>query len=109
MKTIVALLAVASLTGCSAQLSTHSDYATLSGSPEGIRSMMDGFQGLIINGKASPDKTTAHTIMRGDQEREISKRSMTPSFLSNLLNRNSASNVTNVDTGNTGNQIEDLK
>ena len=109
MKTIVTFLAIASLTGCASQMNVGSDHATLTGTPEGIRSMMDGFQGLILNGKASPDKTTAHSIMRMDQEREISKRKMQPSFLSNLLNRNSASNVTNVDTGSMGNQIEDLK
>ena len=95
------LVAVLS-SGCGAMLSVGSDQASLSGSPEGIRAMLDGMNGLIQNGKASPDKTTAHSLMRGEQEREYTKRAMKPGFFSNLLSRNAASNVTNVDTGGPG-------
>lgn len=92
------LVAVLS-SGCGAVLNVGSEQASLSGSPEGIRAMLDGMNGLIQNGKASPDKKTAHTIMRLEQEREFTKRAMKPGFFSNLLSRNAASNVTNVDTG----------
>lgn len=98
MKTIVTFVAIASLTGCASQMNVGSDHATLTGTPEGIRSMFDGMNGLISGGKASPDKMSGYQRARMDQEKEISKRSMAPSFLSSLLNRNNASNVTNVDT-----------
>ena len=97
MKKVIATLTILALTGCASNMTVGKDYATLSGSPEGLRSMFDGMNGMIVNAKASPDKKTAHTIMRAEQEREITKREMTPSFLSNLFSRNSASNVTNVD------------
>jgi len=99
MKYMVIGCAIALLPGCGAVLNVGSENATLSGSPEGIRAMLDGMNGLIQNGKASPDKKTAHTILRMEQEKEQTKRLMKPGFFSNLLSRNAASNVTNVDTG----------
>jgi hypothetical protein len=90
--------ALALLPSCGAVLNVGSEQATISGSPEGIRAMLDGMNGLIVNGKASPDKRTAHTMMRVDQEKEFTKRSMKPGFFSNFLARNAANNTTNIDT-----------
>lgn len=101
----IAVVSMIALSGCAGNLSVAHESATLSGSPEGLRAMFDGMTGLIIDGKASPDKRTAHTKMREAQEKEFTKRAMTPSFLSNLFARNGASNVTNVDTGES-NEIE---
>lgn len=80
--TVVALIAT---TGCGGALHVANDGATLTGSPEGIRAMMDGFGGLITDGKASPDQDTAHWIARKDQEKEITKRSLAPGFLAGLF------------------------
>lgn len=75
------------LSGCAGNLSVAGDQATLSGSPEGLRAMFDGFGGLISDGKASPDQDTAHWIARKEQEKEITKRSTAPGFLSGLFRR----------------------
>lgn len=99
MKKLMVVLCLCSVVGCGGVLNVGGDHASLSGSPEGIRAMLDGMNGLIVNGKASPDKRTAHILMRQNQEKEITKRSMAPGFFANLFNRQSASNVTNVDTG----------
>lgn len=106
MKTqMVVIAGLIALTGCAGNLSVAGEQATLSGSPEGLRAMFDGMNGFISNGKASPDKNTAHWQVREKQEKERTKRHMAPSFLSNLFARNGASNVTNVDTSE-ANEIE---
>lgn len=97
------------LSGCAGNLSVAGDQATLSGSPEGLRAMFDGMNGLISNGKASPDKNTAHWKARKLQEKERTKRAIAPSFLSSLLARNSASNVTNLEVSDTSNEMEDME
>lgn len=97
MKRLMVVLCLCSVVGCGGVMNVSSDHATLTGSPEGIRAMFDGMTGLIIDGKASPDKRTAHTKMRENQEREFTKRAMVPGFLSNLLSRQSATAVTNID------------
>ncbi len=102
---MIVVAGLVALTGYAGNLSVAGDQATLSGSPEGLRAMFDGMTGLIIDGKASPDKRTAHTRMRESQEKEFTKRAMKPSFFSSILARNGASNVTNVDTGGS-NEIE---
>lgn len=102
---MVVVFSMVALSGCAGNLSVAHESATLSGSPEGLRAMFDGLGGIIIDGKASPDKKTAHTIMRAAQEKEFTKRAMAPSFLSSIFARNGASNVTNVDTSE-ANEIE---
>ena len=102
---MIVIAGLVALTGCAGNLSVAGDQATLSGSPEGLRAMFDGMNGMISNGKASPDKNTAHWQMRNKQEKERTKREMTPSFLASIFARNGASNVTNVDTGES-NEIE---
>lgn len=107
---MIVVAGLVALTGCAGNLSVAGEQATLSGSPEGLRAMFDGMNGIITNGKASPDKTTAHWIARNEQEKERTKRAMAPSFLSGLFNRNGATNVTNVETGDAmGNEIRELK
>ncbi len=96
MKQILFLSSILLLSGCGAVMTTG-DHASLSGSPEGIRAMLDGMNGLITSGKASPDRTTDYAIMRGEHERERTKRAMTPGFLQGIFQRNGASNTTNVD------------
>lgn len=106
MKTLIVsglLLAVCS--GCAGNLSVAGDQATLSGSPEGLRAMFDGMNGLISGGKASPDKMSGYQRARMAQEKEITKRQSTPSFLASLMSRNSASTVTNIDASSP-NEIE---
>ena len=93
------------LSGCAGNLSVANEQATLSGSPEGLRAMFDGFGGLISGGKASPDKLTGYQRARMAQEKEITKRESSPSFLASLLSRNSASTVTNIDASQP-NEIE---
>lgn len=51
----------------------------------GMRAMMDGMNGLVTNGKASPDKDTAHWIHRKAEEREHTMRETSPSFMDNLF------------------------
>lgn len=87
MKTLIVLSSVLLLSGCGAVM-TAGDTATLSGSPEGIRAMMDGLGGLITDGKASPDQDTAHWIARKEQEKELTKRSMAPGFFSTIFKNN---------------------
>lgn len=102
---MIVVAGLVALTGCAGNLSVAGEQATLSGSPEGLRAMFDGMNGMISNGKASPDKNTAHWQMRNKQEKERTKREMAPSFLSSIFARNGASNVTNVDTSE-ANEIE---
>lgn len=102
---MIVVAGLVALTGCAGNLSVAGEQATLSGSPEGLRAMFDGMNGIITNGKASPDKNTAHWQMRSKQEKERTKREMAPSFLSSIFARNGASNVTNVDTSE-ANEIE---
>ncbi len=87
MKQILFLSSILLLSGCGAVMTTG-DHASLSGSPEGIRAMMDGFGGLITDGKASPDQDTAHWIARKEQEKELTKRSMAPGFFSTIFKNN---------------------
>ena len=102
-----ALLVVCS--GCAGNLSVANEQATLSGSPEGLRAMFDGINGILTNGKASPDRQTAHWQSRKEQEKEKTKRHMAPSFLSSLFQRNGASNVTNLDIDTGSNELETFK
>ena len=102
-----ALLVVCS--GCAGNLSVANEQATLSGSPEGLRAMFDGINGILTNGKASPDRQTAHWQSRKEQEKEKTKRHMAPSFLSSLFQRNGASNVTNLDVDTGSNELETFK
>lgn len=106
---VVLVVSVVALSGCAGNLSVAHESATLSGSPEGLRAMFDGMNGMISNGKASPDRNTAHWQSRKEQEKEKTKRHMAPSFLSSLFQRNGASNVTNLDVDTGSNELETFK
>jgi hypothetical protein len=69
---------LAVLSGCSgkARLSVpDEEYASLEGTPEALKVMFDGMNGLISNGKASADMKSAHWAIREEQEKEITARS----------------------------------
>lgn len=54
------------------------------GTPEGIRAYGDSQNGLITNGKASPDQKTAYWNTREHRETEESSRQNAPGFMSKL-------------------------
>lgn len=58
-----------SLTHC-----TPREHARLEGSPAGLRAMFDGMNGMITNGKATPDQDTAHWIHRKAEDKELTTR-----------------------------------
>ena len=62
-----------------------SGYVAFEGDAKGVNAFLDGMNGMITNGKASPDKNTAHWITRTRIEREETKRRTAPSFLDNLF------------------------
>lgn len=53
---------------------TQREHAKLEGSPAGLRAMFDGMNGMITNGKASPDQDTAHWIHRKAEDKELTTR-----------------------------------
>lgn len=57
----------------------------IAGSPEGIKSYMDGMNGLVSNGKATPNTDTPHWRTRRAQEHETTNRAMAPSILDHLF------------------------
>lgn len=92
-------MSIVLMSGCGAILSAGPDNrATLTGDPESLRAMFDGINGLIVTGKVSADQPNPHILMRQDQEEELTKRAMVPNFLSSIFSRQSASNVTNIET-----------
>jgi hypothetical protein len=52
----------------------YRDGASLQGSPAGLRAMFDGMNGMITNGKASPDQDTAHWQQRKAEDKELTIR-----------------------------------
>jgi hypothetical protein len=50
-----------------------------------IRAFYDGQNGMITNGKASPDKDTAHWQLRKKQTREDTVQKYAPSFLGGIF------------------------
>lgn len=85
-KGIIIAAITLTITGCTTGVSYSSgDHASLSGTPKGIRAMMDGMNGLITNGKASPDQDTAHWIARKQEEQEVTRRALKPGLLQGLF------------------------
>lgn len=58
---------------------------TLSGDAKGVRALLDGMNGMITNGKASPDQDTAHWIHRKAEDQEDTKRAYAPGFIGKLF------------------------
>lgn len=99
MKTLLLAMSILLLSGCGAILQSGEN-ATLTGTPEGLRAILDGINGLVVTGKVSADQpnNNPYILMRQDQEEELTKRAMVPNFLSSIFARQSASNVTNIET-----------
>lgn len=66
-------------TGCSALGSDHTGpydegYFSMQGDARGLRTFADAMNGLVVTGKASPDKDTAYHYNRRAEDTEITKR-----------------------------------
>jgi len=84
--TVALIMGAITTTGCAGSLSVSgSEHASLSGSPVALRAMFDGMNGLITNGKASPDQDTAHWKARKQEEAEITTRHLKPGLLDGLF------------------------
>lgn len=85
---VAALFGVLALSACAQSSRVRvggEDYFAMEGTPKGIAAAMDGMNGMITNGKASPDKDTAHWIARKAEEKEITARETAPSWMSDIL------------------------
>lgn len=84
---MIGILLASLVTGCS-QMS-HSGggdgYINIMADAKGMQAFGDMQNGMITNGKASPDKNTAHWMTRNVQEREATRRILAPTFLDNLF------------------------
>jgi hypothetical protein len=69
--------------------------AFVAGTPEGLRTVMDGANGLVAQGKAGPNKQGAYFNHRVIETRERTKRAYAPGFLDALFQRQSATVVNN--------------
>lgn len=81
---------VAVCSGCAVTSPTGEGHVAISGDARGIKAFYDGMNGMITNGKASPDQDTAHWQMRKLQEKEETKRKYAPSFLDKLFGNDKA-------------------
>lgn len=78
------------ITGCGAIYTPnpmHDGHIAVMADAKGMRSFMDGMNGMITNGKASPDQDTAHWIARKQEEQQVTIRHTSPGFLSGLFAR----------------------
>ena len=82
--TTLAIVSVVSCTGCFRASLSSQDF-NLSGSAEGIRAYNDGVIGMARTAKESPERPSEYMAARGTQEKEITKRETSPSFLSQLF------------------------
>lgn len=84
---IAMLFASCPLYGCSVhgRLPTTQGYIQVEGDAKGVAAFMDGFNGAITNGKASPDKDTASWQHRKAQEKQITLRETQPGILDGLF------------------------
>lgn len=76
---LIAALGIVSCTGCSVIGSDHTGpwddgYIHVSGDARGMRAFGDALNGLVVTGKASPDKDTAYHYNRRAEDQEITKR-----------------------------------
>lgn len=60
-------------------------HVVLSGDGPGVRSLFDGMNGFITNGKATPDHDTSHWANRRAEERQLTIREFAPGWLSGLF------------------------
>jgi len=92
MKTIKMIIVLgascATFSGCGllyTPLPSSRGHVVLSGDAPGVHALMDGLNGFITNGKASPNHDTSFYANRRAQEREYTKRALAPSWLSDLM------------------------
>lgn len=57
------------------------------GTPDGMKAYSDMQNGLVTNGKSTPDSHTEYFAVRTTQEMEETKRSNAPSFLGELFGK----------------------
>lgn len=89
-KVAAAFLLAISATGCGAVYAPNplqDGNVAVMADAKGMRAFMDGMNGFVTNGKASPDQDTAHWIHRKAEEREETTRKTAPGFLSGLFAR----------------------
>lgn len=89
------LLVLLLVSGCGAIYTPnpmHEGHIAVMADAKGMRSFMDGMNGFITNGKASPDQDTAHWIHRKAEEREHTTRATAPSFLDRMFQPSPSSN-----------------
>jgi len=82
------IVAAPLVTGCGAVYAPnpmHDGHIAIMADAKGMRAFMDGANGFITNGKASPDQDTAHWIARKAEEREITTRKYAPGLLDGLF------------------------
>ena len=84
---IMAALA-GSLSACgtmSTHMPTDSGRIVIDADAKGMQAFGDVLNGMVTNGKASPDKDTAHWQLRKRQAREETVQQYAPSFLGGLF------------------------
>ena len=78
------IIVVVTQTGCAGITATNHDI-TLTGSAEGLRAFADYQNGLIRTGKEDQTKPSEFLAFRNSQEREVTKRAVSPGFLGKLF------------------------
>lgn len=68
-------------------LSACSGGIAILATPEGMKTYSDMQNGLVTNGKSTPDKATEYFAARNTQETEQTKRANAPSFLGELFGK----------------------
>jgi len=72
MKVVIGMIAVVTLSGCG--VLRDNGQVTLMADAKGMRAFSDALNGLVTNGKASPDADTASWQARRMEMRETTKR-----------------------------------
>lgn len=87
MKTLLAFLSLV-FAGCGAIYAPsplQDGHIAIAADAKGMRAFGDSLNGLIVNGKASPDVKGAHFQFRELEEQEGTKRLFAPNFMQKLF------------------------
>lgn len=89
-KVLILGVVAANLAACGmhTNLPTSNGRILIDADAKGMQAFFDGQNGLITNGKATPDATSAHWTTRRQQEQEATKREYAPSFFDKLTGAN---------------------
>lgn len=71
----VVFFVVCMLSSCGPMLAGDNGYVTCEGDAKGMAAFLDGMNGMITNGKASPDQGTAHWTTRQAQGKDVTPAS----------------------------------